>query len=188
MKTLRKPKQSGFTMIELMFAIFVLAVGLSAGLVLVMGSIGTNNRNKLDTTATMLSQNVMEQFLAVSSNTVLNIPMSDCQGNNFTINTQGAAAPGAGATLTAAGTIDFSAASPGAGYSMLYVVCRATGDPVTYDVRWNVTNLRTGGTGGTEIYTKQITVAARPLGAAGNASTMLRYFALPVTMRGVAGF
>jgi prepilin-type N-terminal cleavage/methylation domain-containing protein len=188
MSKLRTSNQTGFSIIELMIAIVVLAVGLTATISLVIGAIAANNRNKMDTSATMLAQNVMEEILAANSNAIPPpvFQVTDCNNTVFNINAAGAAGPaGLGATLTAAGNINFAGNAP-AGYGMNYVVCKSTGTNVTYDVRWNIINLRTGANG--EIYTKQVTIAARPIAAA-NASGIGsgRLYALPITLKGVAG-
>src|SRR5512142_1790278 len=41
-------RQRGMSLIELMLAMFVLAVGLAGGMILVSPAIASNNRNKLD--------------------------------------------------------------------------------------------------------------------------------------------
>jgi Tfp pilus assembly protein PilV len=182
--TMKQRKQRGFSLAEAMVAGAVLTVSMIAGLSMILLGALANNRNKLDTSATLLAQNVMEviQRAGASSTVVLNI--TDCTGTVRNIGTAGAAGGGAGAPLTATNQVDFSA-GPVGNYSMNYVVCRADGDPVTYDVRWNVINQRVFTAGGlTTVYVKQITVAARPLGAAANRANRLRDFALPVSLRG----
>lgn len=189
----RNKGQRGFSLIETVCAMLVLAIGMVGGAVLIMMAITTNNRNKLDTGATALSQYVVEQVLgqtAVGADPLNSVAITDCWGNAFTINVSGTAAPGFGSPLTAARQIDFNAAKV-AGYSMNYVSCRANGDPITYDVRWNVTNLRTNGAAvctsgvaGCNVYVKQVAVAARPIGGA---SGVIRNYALPVTLIGATG-
>jgi prepilin-type N-terminal cleavage/methylation domain-containing protein len=175
---------SGFTLLELIVAIAILAIGLGVGITLIGTAITSNNRNKLDTTATLLAQNVLEMFLAQSANSNTNLTMTDCQGNSFTLNPTGSSG-GTGAAVLSNGSIDFSTApSPSTGYNMNYIVCKATGDTVTYDVRWRVV---TGSTGQGYTYTKKFIVAARPKGAAATTNNVLKLFAQPVTITGVAG-
>jgi len=176
----RARRQGGFSLAEALVAGAILTVSMIAGLSMILLGALANNRNKLDTSATLLAQNVQEvvQRAGAGSAAVLNI--TDCTGTVRNIGTAGAAGGGAGAPLTATGGVDFSA-GPVGNYSMIYIVCRADGDPVSYDVRWNVINLRTVGT---TVYVKQVTVAARPIGAAVNSANRLRDFALPVTLRG----
>jgi prepilin-type N-terminal cleavage/methylation domain-containing protein len=190
-KISRLNKQSGMTMIELMIAMTVLAVGLVGIMAIVIASMSGNARNRTDTASTMLSQMVIEQMADVpaSSNTILSV--TDCAGNAWNINT----AVG-GATLkttnnypvSVTGDIDFNVAAsygaaPGNGYGMAYVTCGTNGSTgLTYDVRWNV---QTSG-GGT---TKRVVVAARIKGTAattaGGAQNI--YFSIPAQLKTVLG-
>ena len=169
---------SGLTLIELLIALSIGAVGLTAVISLFVVAMANNSRSHRDTTATLLGQSVLEQILLAGTNNVATISLTDCQGNVYTINAVGGASPGAGATLTASGNIDFSQAAPGNNYSMTYTVCRANGQTSTYDVRWNIMDMAASGT---TIYTRQINVAAKPVG-----STAANSYILPVTLRGVA--
>jgi prepilin-type N-terminal cleavage/methylation domain-containing protein len=187
----RRSASSGMTLIELMIAMVVLAVGLIAIANVVALAIAHNNRNRLDTTATMLSEMVLEQIQSVPATSNVILTVTDCAGNVRNINTTGAAAPaGAGATLITsgaalnAGSIDYTqteAAIP-VGYSMDYTTCGPAGAGVTYELRWNIVN-------GTNAFTKIVTVSSRlrmtpgTVGATPNAV----YFAPPVTLRGIAG-
>ena len=165
--------QSGTTMIELMMAGFIMVVGFLGLMVLITAAIATNNRNKMDTNATLAAQMVYEE---VRSSIVTGSPLTvtDCAGNTWTIGlgstTVGATA---GAPLSGA-TIDYSAAIVSS-YQMDYNVCTASGRRATYDVRWNIKTLTDG--------VSHITVGSRPKGA----SSDLKFFALPVTLRGIAG-
>lgn len=182
--------QRGMTLIELMIAIVVLAVGLGGITSLLVLAIGTNNRNSKDTTATMLAQLVIEEIGSQDPNSgILTIPITDCAGNAFNIAVTGGAAPGGtGATLVtnaaspSYGAIDQSqaAAAIPAGYQMNYVDCSAAGgSQATYDVRWNVMTV-------TATQTRLVTASARQRGSS---STLLGgpIFALPVNLRGIGG-
>ena len=46
------------------------------------------------------------------------------------------------ATMAADGSINYTQAKV-ANYSSVYTSCRASGDPIPYDVRWNVKDVRT---------------------------------------------
>ena len=173
-----KSQASGMTLIELLIALSIAAVGLTAIIGLFIVAIANNSRSHRDTTATLLSQSVLEQVLLAGTNNVANIGLTDCLGNNFVINTVGGNAPGAGATVTAAGNIDFSAAAPGNNYSMQYAVCRANGQTAIYDVRWNVLDMSVSGT---TVYTRLVRVSAKPVG-----TTAANSYVLPVTLRGTA--
>jgi len=173
---------SGMSMLELMIAMAVLAVGMTAVTALFHSAILTNNRAKVDTSATMLAQTVLEKIAAQPASQNAAILLTDCGGppTTWTIATAGAGAPGNGATLDAnSGAIDFTqayAAVP-ANYKMLFAGCGAGGRQTTFDVRWNVLTV----TGNSRL----ITVAARPIGALGaNRPTQ---FVPPVTLRTIGG-
>ena len=176
-----KRRQKGLTLIELMLALFVLAVGLAGGMILVSTAIATNNRNKLDTTATLIAQTVLERILQQGASSTAVIAITDCTGNQLNINNTSAAAPGAGSPV-ANGSLTFQAA-PTAGYGGTYTVCRAGGMTATYDVQWNITTM---GTSGTQVYTKYVTVAARPQGAAANNKSQILFYGVPISLRGMA--
>lgn len=191
----RHVRQAGLSMIELLIAMLVLAVGMMGSMVLVRTAIVNNNRNKLDTTSTALAQMVLERIQSrpATSNTVFTI--TDCTGVVSNVNPAGAASPGAGAKVIqnspppgqSIGDIDFSqdfTAVP-AGYAMQYVTCgpapgalgAAAGPQVTYEIRWNVTTM-TG-------FTKLVTVSARKRIATNTSA--LPFFSIPFTLRGIAG-
>ena len=160
----KRHAQSGITLIELMIASFVLTFGMLSLVGLLMVAIGNNGRSKVDTTATMLNQAVIEQMSAVLENGGPGT-ITDCANNNWVIDTSIG-----GANLNGS-TIDFTQAAPPAGYSMNYVECNGNVQN-TYDVRWNVQNVTAGGT-------YLVTVGAKPRG---NAPARFS-FALPVNMR-----
>ena len=174
-------RQKGMTLIELMMALFILAVGLAGGMILVSTAIAGNNRNKLDTTATLIAQTVLERILQQGASSTAVISITDCQNNQLNINNTSAASPGAGSAV-ANGSITFQAV-PTPGYGGSYTVCRAGGMTATYDVQWTITTL---GTSGTQVYTKLVTVAARPQGAAANTSTKILFYGIPMSLRGMA--
>jgi len=183
---------SGFTLIELMIAMVVLAVGLGALSSLFLTATLSNNKNSRSATATMLSQLVLEQISSQSPNSTATIFLTDCVGNTWAVATTGGAAPaGAGATLDTLSTdysyggIDpnqaYASIPPGTsvtpGYAMKYVDCGTGGTQSTYDVRWNVININT--------YTRLITVSARLLAPANQLGGAV--YSLPVTVRGIGG-
>lgn len=184
--------ESGMTMIELMLAMVVLAVGMLGVMVLISTAIASNSRNKIDTTGTMLAQTVLEQISAQSAGINAAIPITDCRpasrGGPQTFNmvtTDGASPNGAGALL-ASGSIDYTQAVGvvPAGYQMTYYTCGANNREVPYDVRWNVMTVHNqGGT----TFTKLITVSARQVAPVGG-NTQLRYFVPPITLSGIAGY
>jgi prepilin-type N-terminal cleavage/methylation domain-containing protein len=181
--------QRGATLVELMIAMFILAVGLGALTNLLVVAMASDNRNSKDTSATLLAQMVIEQISAQHPNSTATISVTDCTGTAWTIATAGGASPnGAGATLVTGSTsvgyggIDQTQAYSAitANYKMKYVDCGGlgnTGNPTTYDVRWNVMTIDTN-------YTRLVTASARPASASDLGG--LR-FAVPVTLRAVAG-
>jgi prepilin-type N-terminal cleavage/methylation domain-containing protein len=186
---LPRRSQAGMTLIELMVAISILAVGMGAHTNLLVLAIATDNRNSKDTSATLLAQMVVEQISAQHPNSNAAISVTDCAGNVWTVATTGGASPsGAGANLVTSSTsagyggIDQTQAysSITANYSMKYVDCGGagnTGVPTTYDVRWNVMTIDAN-------YTRLVTASARPINA--NALGGIQY-ALPVNLRAVSG-
>ncbi len=180
---LKYGSERGTTLIELMMAMLVLAIGLGATTIMLTGSMYSNNKSSRDMTATLLAQMVMEQISAqhVYSDATINI--TDCAGNSWTVaTTPGAAGTGSGATLKSDGTIDFTQAYStllSNNYAMQYVDCStAGGTQTTYEVRWNVMNVSTNTT------SRLITSAARVMPSD---STKLggRVFALPANLRGI---
>jgi len=179
--------ESGMSLIEVFIALLVLSVGLMGGIGLLMSAIAGNNRSKLDTTSTILSQMTVEAIASVPANATpastpsSNVTIVDCNPNsllaNHTVNTLGTAGNGAGAPLSSLGDIDWSQSAV-SGYSMLYYNCQAsTGDrQFTYEVRWNIQTL--SGTA------KLVTVATRlQRSQTGN----LRFFAIPVSLKTIVG-
>src|SRR5712664_3305442 len=83
-------REAGMTLIELLIAMLVLAIGLSGIMAMIVTALASNGRNRTDTTATLLSQMVIEQLANVpaTSNTVFTI--TDCAGTVWNINTTGA--------------------------------------------------------------------------------------------------
>ena len=146
-----RTRQRGMSMIELLIAMTVLAIGVSGILAMVLLAIASNGRTKGDSTATMLAQMVIEQAEAVPSNGVVSgvagnvnqATVFDCTGAARVIRLT----PG-GANLLANGAIDWTQA-PGAvqaGYQMNFAAClpnNTAGVPqsAAYDVRWNIRNV-----------------------------------------------
>lgn len=189
-RTIRS-RQAGMTLIELLIAMTVLAIGMGGILIMITAAMSANSSTRNDSTATMLGQMVIEQITANPQGfaaTPVAVPtVVDCQGTGWLIGTTPGAAPGgAGSLLNAAnGDINWIgqtyAAAP-ANYKMLYVACGAGGQQTTYEVRWNITTLVNGPA-------ELVTVSARQIGwsnaAGGQKSGIL--FSLPVTLRTLVG-
>ena len=182
-RTRPQSSQAGFTLIEVMMAGLVLTIGALGMIGLIIGSIATNSRNKMDSTQTMLAEAIVENLnstvIGTGSSTLV-----DCAGQSYTIS--GVAG---GANLTASSSsIDFTediASDPTkADYHMDYYVntpCTVMGTlQAIYDVRWNV-QLVGGSTSPTNTYL--LTVGARLK----NHGEGNMYFSLPVTLRVMSG-
>jgi type II secretory pathway pseudopilin PulG len=162
------------TLIELLIAGVVLVVGMLAIMGVLITAVGNNGRSKVDSTATMLTQAVVEQISSVLEGGGPST-IQDCTGATLQIDYTAAAAPnGAGAPLSN-GVIDFTKAQVHQ-YSMNYNECDTSGQVrSTYDVRWNVTSMG--------YRTFLVTVGARPTGALPTQFA----FGLPVNMRVYVG-
>jgi prepilin-type N-terminal cleavage/methylation domain-containing protein len=201
----RRTASKGFSLIELLIAMLVLTVGLLGGMIVIVTAIASNARSRMDTAGVALAQSTMDRIIVLSvSAGTQSTSMSDCNTNPPTtpphnISTVASDAPGSGAPLTdmlglpdGAQMIDFSQA-PVADYSMDYVLCATGGDngaattkgpPLTYDVRWHLTNIPNSSAAGT---TQLVLVAAKLKSEAGNGITQSRFFTIPITLRAVRG-
>ena len=165
----------GFTLVELMVAMFVLAVGVLGGMVMILVGMTRDNTNRMDTTATNAAQAVLEVMAAVPANATPPLTITDCLNNVLPLTTAGTAG-GSGATLAPNGDVDFTQAAV-APYQINYTVCGNNGLTVTYDVRWRITTLPSGG--------KLVIVAAgHPF--TDNKSRAMGYIP-PVTLRTIVG-
>jgi len=165
----------GFSLIEVMIATAVLAVGLLGGIVVIAMASANDGRSKLHSSAVTLAESTMEKIVAIPESAVgvaAETKMTDCSGNTFTIETAAGGAPliDSGAF---AGAVDFSKPAVG-NYAMSYATC-GNGTPVTYDVRWRIDQ---GPTPSTQL----VTVSAKPMVTAGAAQ-----FTLPYTLRQLRG-
>lgn len=170
----------GFSLVELMIAMVVLAVGLLAAAGLICAAMSTNIVPKLGATSATLAESTMERILAVppdATGAAAATTLTDCAGNNFTINTLVGPIPAPLVTSGNEVAIDFQQ-PPVSGYSMQYVIC-ASNQNITYDVRWTV---EAGPTPSTQL----ITVSARVVpGSAGPQGVYSRTTTLR-TLRGGA--
>ena len=185
------------TLIELMIAMTVMAIGLPACMLMILVGIQTNARSKTDTAATVLDQEVIEKFSTLQQYpkpvtvNIYDCALSGGNANQHSASLGQAPAPGAGATTYTAtppmgsgaqiGDIDWTAAPPTmatattAGYAMQYQTC--SGD--IYEVRWNIMDVDTK--------ISLLTVSARQRAAiqadAGGGQNRAILYAKPVTLR-----
>ena len=194
-------------MIETLMAAGILVIGSIGMLSLIVASIATNNRNKMDSTQTMLAQSILEQV--ASTFTPNNGPgtssLVDCAGNTWTIDTTTTSSTDTGAAVSGA-NIDYSETNPPALWHMNYVMatsCSPTAAIVASCLDTTGMNYTTTATpcsatantglgtydvrwhltkmGSTQTYL--ITVSAKLKGhGEGN-----EYFSLPVTLRVMFG-
>jgi prepilin-type N-terminal cleavage/methylation domain-containing protein len=158
----------GFSLIELMISMSVLAVGLLGGIIVIAVATANNGRSKLHSTAVIMAESTMEKIVAIPQQAVgaaAQTKLTDCAGNTFTIETARGGSPliDNGAF---AGSVDFSR-PPMDNYAMRYVMC-STGTGVGYDVRWRVD-------AGPTLSTQLVTVSAKPLLTAGAAQLTLPF-------------
>jgi Tfp pilus assembly protein PilV len=165
--------QDGLTIIELMIAMVVLAVGILASMSLIIMAINGDFRSKQQSNSTALAQMVTEKIMSIPATTSTTLTITDCTNTSYGVSTTGSTA-GSGAPLTSSGDVDFTQGTV-ANYNMPYTDCATAGRQATYDVRWNVKTLTT--------YTKLLTVSAR-LKSAGNSASL---YAPVVTIHTVVG-
>jgi Tfp pilus assembly protein PilV len=175
-----KNPQSGITLVETLMASFILVVGSLGMLGLIVTSIATNSRNKMDSTQVMLATSIAEQINStiIGSGTS---SLTDCTGTSHTIDTQPGGANISGADVDFAENIAADAAKNL--YHMDYVLrtpCSSTGSiQGTYDVRWHVDII--GSAADTKTYL--LTIGARLKGhGEGN-----QLFSLPASVRVMSG-
>jgi prepilin-type N-terminal cleavage/methylation domain-containing protein len=189
----RSNAAAGMTLIELMIAMTVMAIGLPACMLMILVGIQTNSRNKTDTAATVLDQEIIEKFTTLQQYPKpQTVTIYDCAltgANAHQASLGQAPAPGAGAvTYTASppapsaaqiGDIDWTQPPPAAGYFMQYQTC--SGD--IYQVRWNIMEISPNPTSRISL----LTVSARPVAAmasdTGGGQGRAILYARPVTLK-----
>jgi prepilin-type N-terminal cleavage/methylation domain-containing protein len=160
----RVKRAEGFSLLELMIAISVLAVGLLGGMAVICAATASNGGSKLNSAAATLAESTMERISAIPENatgTAATAAVTDCKGNTFTMNTAPGGSPGPFPA------IDYTQ-PPVANYSMLYSMCSG----LSFDVRWRIDR---GPTPSTQL----VTVSVKSVAAAGNpAAGLARKFTL----------
>jgi prepilin-type N-terminal cleavage/methylation domain-containing protein len=194
----------GFTLIELMIAISVLAIGMLGAMTLMLMAMQSNSASKTDTTATVLDQEIIELYSTLRTYPLPGtVSINDCglTGNNVHLADlgKGAAPNGNGAVLYTAATapstaqigdVDWSqavttlATTTVPGYAMEYQTC--SGD--IYQVRWNVLDLTpavppAGSNGRLTLLTVSARQKSAVVATAAGAQNRAVLFALPTTLR-----
>jgi Tfp pilus assembly protein PilV len=180
--------------IELMISMVVLAIGMLAGVGLMLAAMQTDSRNQTDTTATVLDQEIIEKFATLKNYpkpgfvSVYDCALTGSNTHEASLG-EGPAPTGNGATLFTSATapslaqvgdVDWTqptpvlATSAAQGYAAEYQTC--SGD--IYEVRWNVMQINS--------HISLLTVSARPHSAVladGGSQSRAILYALPVTLR-----
>lgn len=168
-------RQSGFSILEMLFATVILLVGLVAVAQLVPASILLNYRNRSDSSALVFAQRQLDILLDQPLNPPGN-SYTDSNGNTYQLGDPATLNAVQGSSVIAINgytVIDFGGPLPGAypnfGYGFIYP------DPTdpngtTYDVRWAV--IITGN--GTTASSKRFILGVRQLSGSG--------FSLPITL------
>jgi prepilin-type N-terminal cleavage/methylation domain-containing protein len=169
-------KQEGLTLIELMIAMVVLAVGILASMSLVIMAINGDFRSKQQSNSTALAQMVTEKIMSIPAYSSPTLTLIDCTNTSYNVSTTGSST-GAGAALTASGDVNFTQATV-TNYYMPYTDCATLGRQATYDVRWNIKTL--------SAYAKLLTVSARLITTSTN-GTAGAVFSPVVTVKTIVG-
>jgi prepilin-type N-terminal cleavage/methylation domain-containing protein len=156
-KKMRKANERGFTLMEVLVATLVLLTGVVGVAQVVPLAITANNGNRRDSTALVIAQREMAQFLEQSL--ANSAPFQDALGN--TCNIGDPTQPGVlvGSPVVLIGnrpSIDFSATKV-AGYNFTMLADPEDPYSARYDVRWAVI---TGGNGTATSY-RRIMLGAR---------------------------
>src|SRR5579864_3141798 len=111
-KASSQTSERGMTVLELLIAMAVLAIGMTGAMGMILAGIQSDARNKNDTAAVVLDQEILEQFAAYQNYPQAGgfITINDCSTGATQQHEAGAAglvAPGNGATLYTAGTAPF---------------------------------------------------------------------------------
>jgi prepilin-type N-terminal cleavage/methylation domain-containing protein len=181
---IRKSGDRGFSLIELMFAVAVLATAVIGSMVMVVIGIGRTGSNRMDTTATNVAQTVLEDIATappplppgpgVPATVPPPLSITDCTGNALAITT---AVGGAPLSPSGNGDIDFQSPVPAA-YQVNYTMCGTNGLRAVYDVRWRIDPVDASG------FARLITVAARQPMSVRNGTLV---YIPPVTLRTIVG-
>ena len=183
----QRNRLAGMTLIEVMMAIAILAVGIAATLPFFAIAAAGNGRSKIDTQAVLVSQMFLEQISDIGAgNAAGTAIIKDCPGNtvlsvsdsNITSCTD--TTSGCGCPLNASKDIDWTSAASNCGTSIAsYTSC---GTPaLQYEGRWNI-RAASGG----ELVSLSTRLKGSAAGTSAGAKNQL-VFAMPVTLHTLFG-
>src|SRR5512143_1412327 len=111
----RRNAQAGMSLIELMIAGAVLVVGFAGVMALIMNAVGSNSRNKKDTSAAAVAQMVLERIQTLPANSTSTTTVTDCASTTWTISSA------VGGSALSSGVINFNpSATKVTNYNMQY--------------------------------------------------------------------
>jgi len=195
-KQLRKGGEaSGFTLIEVLLAMVILAIGMAGLLPMILIAMNNNTATRQDSQAVLLAESVIDTIASRPASSDATFTMVDCRpagmggAQTFTAKSAVGGAALGSSSMYPAGTIDFgpAASTVTAGYQMTFFTCGDTQDTTTadntqvpFDVRWNVATATDG--------IKVVTVSARRMGnVVAGSGIKNALFTHPVTLRTVVG-
>jgi len=181
------------SLLELLIAMTVLAIGMLGGVVMILAGVQSNARNKNDSSAVVLDQEILEKFATYKNYPTSGfVAITDCSVGAASVHNasvvQAAGPAGAGATLYTAttaplpsnvGDIDWTQPAPAfatsatTGYAMQYQTCN--GD--VFEVRWNVMEVSPNPSSRISL----LTVSSRQTSAGATHNATL--FATPTTLK-----
>src|SRR5229473_3270767 len=159
--TKRGNSETGFSLLEMLFATIILLVGLVAIAQLVPASIYLNYQNRNNSSALVFAQRELDQMLdqPLTSTAFTNAELQACQLGDPAINS---AAQGTNVvTYQNQTVIDFN--NTVGGYNFTYLEDPTNPKSVQYDVRWAVILTKVG----TTVYSKRFILGIRQAGGEG---------------------
>jgi len=164
-------------MVEMLFAMFVLASAIVGAASMIVLGMGRNAATRMDTSASNIAETFLENIASAEPNATIPTPVTDCANAAWAINTAAGGSP----LNPATGEIDFTQPKV-AGYQADYTVCTANGLRVKYDVRWAIVQPSVANPSWS--WARQVIVSAQqPL----NLNRGRIFFTPPVTVRTVVG-
>src|SRR5258708_19715065 len=89
----RQKNSAGFSLMELMIAVMILAVAILGGMAMIVVGIARNGGNRMDTAATNVAQTILEDIASASPKSNASLTITNCTGTNVQITTMAAPAP-----------------------------------------------------------------------------------------------